>query len=76
MRRKGAFLLAAAAAASLVAAALAALFLWNDLGASEITPSGWAALVLGALFTFLLAALLVSLMLYSSHKGYDDGRQE
>lgn len=59
-----------------LAALVAAIFLWNALGAVRISAAGWAAMILGALLTLALAVGLVSLMVFSHRHGYDEGAGE
>ena len=46
--------------------------LWVGLGASEISGSGWAAMVLGVLATQALGIGLMALVFISSRRGYDE----
>ncbi len=55
--------------------ALSALFgywIWTDLQDVDIGHHGWIALTLGAVLTFLVGAGLMSLVFFSSRRGYDD----
>jgi len=58
--------------AVLVAVVVAMVRLWNALGPSEISPTGWVALALGIVVTLALGVGLVAAMLISHHRGYDD----
>jgi hypothetical protein len=45
---------------------------WSGLGASEISPTGWLAMVLGVLFSLALGVGLMALVFFSNRRGYDD----
>jgi hypothetical protein len=64
-----------AVAIAVVAVAAVAIVIgifWRQLGASEITPVGWLALVLGVIVTFALGVGLMALVFISNRRGYDD----
>lgn len=56
----------------LVAAAAVAYVSWQDLDGVEIGFHGWVALGLGVGLTLALGIGLMSLVFYSSRRGYDD----
>jgi hypothetical protein len=58
--------------AVIVAVAIAMLLLWNSFGPSQISPVGWLAMGLGIVATLALAAGLISAMLISYRRGYDE----
>jgi len=45
---------------------------WVEIGDVEFTTHGWVALGLGAGLTFLVGALLMGLVFFSSRRGYDE----
>lgn len=45
---------------------------WAEIGDVEFTTHGWVALGLGAGLTFLVGALLMGLVFFSSRRGYDE----
>ena len=49
-----------------------AWYVWRELGDIEIGLHGWIALTIGAVHTLKLGMLLMWLVYYSHHKGYDD----
>lgn len=49
-----------------------AVWAWISMGASEISTSGYIALILGGLATLGLAGVLLALLFYSHARGYDD----
>jgi hypothetical protein len=55
-----------------VALAAIGVYAWVSLGDGEMSASGYAALVLGALGTVALAGGLMGLLVYSNRAGYDD----
>lgn len=59
-------------AALLGGAAAVAYWIWHELGDVEISAHGWLALGLGAGATFLVGAGLMSLVFFSSRRGYDE----
>lgn len=74
---RGAFTWAAVAIAAVVVVAVAIVIglFWRELGASEISPAGWLALVIGVILTFALGVGLMALMFISNRRGYDDRGQ-
>lgn len=56
----------------LAASAAVAFWVWRELGDVEISRHGWLALTLGAGATFLVGAGLMSLVFFSSRRGYDE----
>ena len=69
---RGAALGVAAAAFCVVAVGFVIARFWNDLGASQITLTGWLAMIFGVLLTLGLGIGLMALMFFSSRRGYDD----
>ena len=59
-------------AALLIASTGVAFWVWQELGDVEISGHGWLALSLGAGATFLVGAGLMSLVFFSSRRGYDE----
>ncbi|MDO9711025.1 hypothetical protein [Paracraurococcus lichenis] len=57
-------------------AAYASWSAWDAAGEVEIGFHGVVAMLLGAVFTLLLAGGLVALMLFSRRRGYDDEAAE
>ena len=72
MRQASVWAAVAVAVAAVAAVTVVIVAFWNDLGASEISPAGWLALVLGVVVTLALGIGLMSLMFISSRQGYDD----
>jgi len=70
--------IAVALAVALVVAVIAAIAgLWNGIGDSEISVSGWLAMGLGIIVTLALGIGLMSLVFISSRRGYDEiGRED
>ncbi len=62
----------AALIAVMIIAVVAAFRQWSIDQAIDIPLYGYAALVLGLLFSVLVAVGLIALMFYSSRYGYDD----
>lgn len=58
--------------ALLAASAAAAYWVWQELGDVNISPHGWFALGLGAVATFVVGAGLMTLVFFSSRRGYDE----
>ncbi len=56
----------------LAATAAVALWMWHDVGDTQISRPGLIALGLGAALSFLLGAGLMALMFFSSRRGYDE----
>jgi hypothetical protein len=70
---------AAIVVAVAVVGAVAAIVveLWSAIGATEISPAGWLAMILGIVVTLALGIGLMTLVFISSRRGYDDpGRQD
>jgi hypothetical protein len=67
-----AVLLAGVLGALLLATAAFSLWVWDQLGDTEIGVHGYVALVLGALATLAVGGGLMALVFYSSRHGYDD----
>jgi hypothetical protein len=62
----------AAGIAVVAAIAIAMAMFWNSLGPSQISLVGWLALGLGIVATLALAGGLITAMLLSNRRGYDD----
>jgi hypothetical protein len=45
---------------------------WSGTGDSEISPAGWFAMGLGIIVTLALGIGLMSLVFFSSRRGYDE----
>jgi len=45
---------------------------WRDIGPSQMSGAGWAAMVLGVVVTLALGVGLMTLVFISSRRGYDD----
>jgi hypothetical protein len=58
--------------ALLLISAAAAYSVWQALGDVEISQHGWLALGLGAAATFLVGASLMTLVFFSSRRGFDE----
>ena len=50
-----------------------ALYAWMSLDSVQISGHGYAAMVLGIIFSLALGFGLMGLMFYSNRHGYDDG---
>jgi cation transporter-like permease len=67
---------AAALAAVAVLIGLMAHF-WADIGGSDISAAGWAAMILGVIVTLALGIGLMALVFISNRRGFDEpGRDE
>jgi hypothetical protein len=60
----------------LAATAAVALWMWHDVGDTQISTQGLIALGLGAGLSLLLGAGLMALMFFSSRRGYDERAHE
>lgn len=58
--------------ALLAASAAGAFRIWQELGDVEISRQGWLALGFGAGATFLVGTGLMSLVFFSSRRGFDE----
>ena len=58
--------------AIVIAIAVAMTMFWNSLGPSQISLAGWLALSLGIVATLALAGGLITAMLISNRRGYDE----
>jgi TRAP-type C4-dicarboxylate transport system permease small subunit len=56
----------------LVLAVWAGWDLLAGLVGGEMSPAGWAAAILGTIFTIALGAGLMALVFYSARRGYDE----
>ncbi len=54
------------------ASAAVAFWVWQELGDVKISGHGWLALSLGAGATFLVGAGLMTLVFFSSRRGFDE----
>jgi hypothetical protein len=70
--RRATWVAVAAAAVVVVAMSAVVVHRWVGIGDAQISPAGWAALVLGVLATLALGVGLMALMFFSSRRGYDD----
>ena len=52
-------------------AVYAAWTAWNSVGDTEMSGNGVAAMVLGVVFTLVVAVVLIGLLLYSERHGLD-----
>jgi hypothetical protein len=71
-----ALLIVVALLGSLGATAGVALWMWHDVGDTQISTQGLIALGLGAGLSLLLGAGLMALMFFSSRRGYDERAHE
>lgn len=69
-------LLIAVLGALLVIGIAFGVYAWQELGDTEISGHGIAALALGIFFTLALGIGLMSLVFYSSRRGYDERANE
>ncbi len=60
----------------LVAAMLVARHLWQGVGDTAIGAGGLVILVVGGVVTLALGAVLITLMIVSGRRGYDDADGE
>jgi len=65
-------LLAVVLGTLLVATAAVSLWVWDELGSTEIGVQGYIALSLGAVATLVIGGGLMGLVFYSSRHGYDE----
>ena len=73
----GSTAIAVVVVAVVVGAVFAALAgLWAGLGDSEISASGWVAMVLGVLVAVALGIGLMALVFISSRRGYDEADRD
>lgn len=70
--RKSGWIATALAAASVIAVGAVIAGLWSDIGGAEMSPAGWAAMVLGIVLTLALGIGLMTLVFISSRRGYDE----
>lgn len=47
-------------------------WLWSTLGASDISPAGWVAMIFGIVATLGLGVGLMALVFISNRRGYDE----
>jgi hypothetical protein len=62
--------------ALLGATAAVAIWMWYQVGDTQISTQGLIALALGAGLSFLLGAGLMALIFFSSRRGYDERAHE
>jgi hypothetical protein len=62
----------AIAALAVVGVAAVAVGLWASVGDSQISVAGWVAMILGAIVTLALGGGLMTLVFFSSRRGYDE----
>jgi hypothetical protein len=60
----------------LLAAVLVARHLWRGVGDTSIGAGGLVILVVGGIVTLALGAVLITLMIVSGRRGYDDAGDE
>ena len=56
----------------LAACTAVAVYLWTSLKGVEMSGHGWAAMILGIIFTLVLGVGLMALVFISNKRGYDD----
>jgi hypothetical protein len=61
------------AVAAVTAIAVLIARFWSSIGTSEISFAGWLAMALGIAATLALGIGLMSLVFFSSRRGYDEG---
>jgi hypothetical protein len=66
------FWLAIVAAAAALGVIVVVIGLWAGAGNSQISAAGWVAMILGVVLTLALGIGLMSLVFFSSRRGYDD----
>jgi hypothetical protein len=49
-----------------------AIYAWISIGEVEMSGHGWAAMVLGVVFSLVVGGILMGLVFYSSRHGYDE----
>lgn len=69
------WLLALVLGGLLAAAAVMSARLWLSMD-NAVGAHGWAALIIGAVLTFVVGAGLMALVFYSSRRGYDEDERE
>lgn len=69
------WLLALVLGGLLIAAAVMSARLWLSMD-NAVGAHGWAALIIGAVLTFVVGAGLMALVFYSSRRGYDEDERE
>jgi hypothetical protein len=65
-------LLAGVLGALLLATIAVSLWVWDQLGDTEMGIQGYVALAIGAVATLAIGGALMGLVFYSSRHGYDD----
>lgn len=56
----------------LAATTAVGVYLWTSLEGVEMSGHGWAAMILGILFSLALGVGLMALVFISNRRGYDD----
>lgn len=69
------WLLGGVLGAILVFAIMLSARLWMSMD-NDVGGHGWAALVIGAVLTFVVGAGLMALVFFSSRRGYDEDDRE
>ncbi|AZU04938.1 putative signal peptide [Glycocaulis alkaliphilus] len=69
------WLLAAVLGAMLIGAIALSARLWTSMD-NAVGAHGWAALIIGAVLTFVVGAGLMALVFFSSRRGYDEDDRE
>jgi type VI protein secretion system component VasK len=69
------WLLAGVLGVMLLAATVLSVRLWTSMD-TAIGGHGWAALIIGAVLTFVVGAGLMALVFFSSRRGYDEDDRE
>jgi hypothetical protein len=65
-------LLAGVLGALLLVTIVFSLWVWDQLGDTEMGTQGYVALAIGAVATLAIGGALMGLVFYSSRHGYDD----
>ncbi len=58
--------------ALLAACTAVAVYLWTSMKGVEMSAHGWAAMIIGIIFTLGLGVGLMALVFISNKRGYDD----
>tara|TARA_R110002096_G_scaffold163918_1_gene331487 strand:+ start:1062 stop:1283 length:222 start_codon:yes stop_codon:yes gene_type:complete len=61
--------------ALLIAALAVGIYVWQSIGATEISIWGWIAMIAGSLVTLGVGGGLMALVFHSARRGYDDDVQ-
>jgi uncharacterized membrane protein YphA (DoxX/SURF4 family) len=68
---KQAFILAVVLVPMLIGATAISIWIWGEIGDTQIGTQGYIALVLGVIATLAIGGGLMWLVFYSSRRGYD-----